>query len=41
MVRDGSGQVHYGRVKDTESYRDLHVGSVAELGLGASPPADS
>ncbi len=35
VVRDGGGQAHYGRVKDTESYRDLHVGSVAELGAGA------
>ena len=35
VVRDGSGQAHYGRVRDTESYRDLHVGSVAELGAGA------
>ena len=33
-VRDGSGQAHYGRVRDTEAYRDLHVGSVAELGAG-------
>ncbi len=35
VVRDCSGQAHYGRVRDTESYRDLHVGSVAELGAGA------
>jgi type IV secretory pathway VirD2 relaxase len=35
VVRDGSGQAHYGRVRDTESYRDVHVGSVAELGAGA------
>jgi hypothetical protein len=35
VVRDGSGQAHYGRVRDTENYRDLHVGSVAELGAGA------
>ena len=30
----GSGQAHYGRVRDTQAYRDLHVGSVAELGAG-------
>jgi hypothetical protein len=34
VVRDGSGQAHYGRVRDTQAYRDLHVGSVAELGAG-------
>ena len=34
VVRDRSGQAHYGRVRDTPSYRDLHVGSVAELGAG-------
>jgi type IV secretory pathway VirD2 relaxase len=35
VLRDGAGQVHYGRVRDTEAYRDLRVGSVAELGAGA------
>ena len=25
---------HYGRVRDNQAYRDLHVGSVAELGAG-------
>ncbi len=34
VVRDGNGQAHYGRVRDTPAYRDLHVGSVAELGAG-------
>jgi type IV secretory pathway VirD2 relaxase len=34
VVRDGNGQAHYGRVRDTQAYRDLHVGSVAELGAG-------
>ena len=34
VVRDRSGQAHYGRVRDTPAYRDLHVGSVAELGAG-------
>jgi len=34
VVRDSAGQAHYGRVRDTPSYRDLHVGSVAELGAG-------
>jgi type IV secretory pathway VirD2 relaxase len=32
VVRDSAGQAHYGRVRDTQAYRDLHVGSVAELG---------
>jgi len=35
VLRDGAGQAHYGRVRDTEAYRDLRVGSVAELGAGA------
>jgi type IV secretory pathway VirD2 relaxase len=34
VVSDRSGQAHYGRVRDTPAYRDLHVGSVAELGAG-------
>lgn len=34
VIRDSAGQAHYGRVRDTPSYRDLHVGSVAELGAG-------
>jgi type IV secretory pathway VirD2 relaxase len=35
VLRDGEGQAHYGRVRDTEVYRDLRVGSVAELGASA------
>ena len=35
VVRDGSGQAHYGRVRDSAPYRDLDIGSVAELGAGA------
>jgi type IV secretory pathway VirD2 relaxase len=35
VVRDGAGRSHYGRVRDGEAYRDLQVGSVAELGAGA------
>jgi type IV secretory pathway VirD2 relaxase len=35
VVRDSAGQAHYGRVRDTQGYRDLRVGSVAELGAGA------
>jgi type IV secretory pathway VirD2 relaxase len=34
VVRDSAGQAHYGRVRDTPSYRDVHIGSVAELGAG-------
>ena len=36
VVRDAAGQPHYGRVRDGEAYRDLAIGSVAELGGGAS-----
>jgi hypothetical protein len=32
VVRDGTGRAHYGRVRDSEAYRDLDIGSVAELG---------
>jgi hypothetical protein len=35
VLRDGSGQAHYGRVRDSAPYRDLDIGSVAELGAGA------
>ena len=35
VLRDGAGQAHYGRVRDGEAYRDLNIGSVAELGGGA------
>jgi type IV secretory pathway VirD2 relaxase len=34
VVRDIAGHAHYGRVRDGEAYRDLQVGSVAELGAG-------
>ncbi|MGD0461650.1 MAG: DUF3363 domain-containing protein [Tepidisphaeraceae bacterium] len=34
VVRDSAGRAHYGRVRDSETYRDLQVGSVAELGAG-------
>ena len=36
VVRDGSGQAHYGRVRDSATYRDLEIGSVAELGAAHS-----
>jgi hypothetical protein len=35
VLRDRTGQAHYGRVRDSEAYRDLEIGSVAELGAGA------
>ena len=35
VLRDGSGQAHYGRVRESDAYQDLHIGSVAELGSGA------
>jgi type IV secretory pathway VirD2 relaxase len=35
VVRDSAGKAHYGRVNDTPGYRDLRVGSMAELGAGA------
>lgn len=35
VVRDANGQAHYGRVRDGEAYRELDIGSVAELGAGA------
>jgi type IV secretory pathway VirD2 relaxase len=34
VLRDGKGLAHYGRVRDNEAYRDLDIGSVAELGAG-------
>lgn len=36
VVRDAAGRAHYGRVSDGEAYRDLRVGSVAELGAHAA-----
>jgi hypothetical protein len=35
-VRDAAGQAHYARVPDGDAYRDLRVGSVAELGARAA-----
>jgi hypothetical protein len=32
VVRDVAGRAHYGRVRDGEPFRDLRVGSIAELG---------
>jgi len=40
VVRDRSGQAHYGRVRDSAPYRDLDIGSVAELGAGAQRRRD-
>jgi type IV secretory pathway VirD2 relaxase len=34
VIRDGTGCAHYGRVRDSEGYRDLDIGSLAELGAG-------
>jgi len=34
VVRDSAGRSHYGRVRDGESYRELQIGSLAELGAG-------
>ncbi len=34
VVRDGTGRAHYGRVRDGDAYRDLDIGSIAELGAG-------
>ncbi len=35
VVRDAAGRAHYGRVRDGEPFRDLTVGSVAELGAAS------
>jgi type IV secretory pathway VirD2 relaxase len=35
VLRDADGQAHYGRVRDGDAYRDLKIGSLAELGDGA------
>ena len=35
VVRDSVGRSHYGRVRDGESYRELQIGSLAELGAGS------
>jgi hypothetical protein len=34
VLRDAAGPARYGRVRDNETYRDLEIGSVAELGAG-------
>jgi hypothetical protein len=36
VVRDAAGQAHYARVAEGDAYRDLRVGSVAELGARAA-----
>lgn len=32
VVRDAGGRPHYGRIREGEAFRDLRVGSIAELG---------
>jgi type IV secretory pathway VirD2 relaxase len=34
VIRDGMGRAHYGQVRESDAYRDLDVGSIAELGAG-------
>jgi type IV secretory pathway VirD2 relaxase len=34
VLRDKAGQAHYGRVRDGGGFRDLNIGSVAEMGAG-------
>jgi len=34
VIRDGSGQPHYGRFRNGEAFRNLRTGSLAELGAG-------
>ncbi len=34
VVRDSAGRSHYGRVRDGDSYRELQIGALAELGAG-------
>jgi type IV secretory pathway VirD2 relaxase len=34
VIRDGTGRAHYGRVRESDAYRDLDIGSIAELGAG-------
>ena len=33
VLRDAAGRAHYGRVPDGDAYRDLCIGSIAELGI--------
>ena len=35
VVRDAAGRPHYGRIRDGDAFRELAVGSLAELGGGA------
>jgi type IV secretory pathway VirD2 relaxase len=35
VVRDRGGKAHYGRVRDGQDFRDLQIGSIAQLGGGA------
>ena len=32
LIREATGRPHYGRIRDGEDYRDLRMGSLAELG---------
>ncbi len=34
VLRDGGGKAHYGRVRDGQDFRDLQIGSIAQLGGG-------
>ena len=34
LIRDATGRPHHGRIRDGEDYRDLRMGSLAELGAG-------
>jgi type IV secretory pathway VirD2 relaxase len=34
VLRDARGQAHYGRVPESDEYRAIRVGSIAELGAG-------
>ena len=34
VIRDGTGAHHYGQVRESDAYRDLDIGSIAELGAG-------
>jgi type IV secretory pathway VirD2 relaxase len=34
VIRDGTGRAHYGQVRESDAYRDLDIGSIAELGAG-------
>ncbi len=34
VIRDGMRRAHYGQVRESDAYRDLDIGSIAELGAG-------